>query len=63
MVMTLSFQLLPKIGTGTVITVDMPGDVPRDEDHSNAVPQSFHQRKRSKITTNLTDVQEYMMAE
>ena len=34
---------------GTVVTVNMPGDVPSDEDHSNAIPQFLHQRKKSKI--------------
>ena len=43
---------------GTVVTVNMPGDVPSFEDHSNAILQYLHQRKKSKITTNLTDVQE-----
>ena len=34
-----------------------------DEDHFNAIPQSLHQRKKRKITTNLKDVQVDMMAE
>ena len=39
---------------GTVVTVNMPGDVPSDENHSNAIPQPLHQRKKSKITTSLS---------
>ena len=30
--------------SGTVVTVNMPGDVFSDEDHSNVIPQSLHHK-------------------
>ena len=39
---------------GTAVTVNMPGDVTSDEDHSNAIPQSLHQRYSSDTVKCIT---------